>query len=95
MCTTLPVVWPTPIVIVSLFESVSTSGVPVTAWPTVAVYVIVEPSTTDAGAAELNVTVVVSTTAVTFTVTVAVSVTPPEVTVYVKLSAPLKSAFGV
>ena len=36
-----------------------------------------------------------SLTAATFTVTVAVSVTPPELTVYVKLSAPLKFRFGV
>ena len=36
-----------------------------------------------------------SFTALTVTLTVAVSVTPPEVTVYVKVSVPLKFRFGV
>ena len=59
----------------NFFESVSTSGLPLTAWPTVAVYVIVEPSTTEAGALVLRLTVVVSASSVTLVNTVPDSAT--------------------
>ena len=57
--TAVPVLEPTGIVIVCPLLSVITSGVPLTCAPTVAVYVIVEPSATTAGAVLLKLTVLV------------------------------------